>query len=64
MSIARHLGCRRFWLLLAVSGAGLALFVTQMDFAAMGDSFAGADLRLLPLAAATYLAAHAVRSAR
>lgn len=64
MRYARTFGSRRFWLLLAVSSGGLALFVSQLEFAAMGESFAQADLGLVAVAAATYMAAHAVRSVR
>ena len=55
---------RRFWLLAAVSAAGLALFITQLDFSSMGASFAEADLGLVALAGVFDLTAHAVRSVR
>ena len=64
MGLRRCLGSRRFWLLLTVSTAGLAVFVSQLDFAAMGESFAAADPLLVAVAAATYLVAHAIRSLR
>ena len=64
MSRLHLLQSRRFWLLAALSGGGLALFVTQLDFAAMRASFAKADLALVALAGAFYLVAHVVRSVR
>ena len=64
MSFVRHLGSRRFWLLLTISGAGLALFVTQMDFSAMGKSFAEGNLGLVTVSASTYMTAYVIRSGR
>jgi len=64
MRYVRPVGSRRFWLVLAISSGGMALFVSQLEFAAMRESFAQADLGLVALAAFTYLVAHAIRSVR